>query len=259
MTAAASVWLTPCGSKSNASGSSSPTVVVMRRPPGRPRWTGVSGAANSASRWRQPPQGGQNSMWRGGHRHLDDPRLARRRPGRRAPRSPRTGPAGTRRSRRSSPRTPGRPRRAARRRPGSASTHVSRVHHLVGGAQKLVATRCPRRPRPRCSCPAASVRRGRRRLEQEVGVARGDEVLVLDPELRAQPLDLVVLGREVRARLGNRLELEVACRGRRRRRGGCARPPRAGDGGASRPSRASRTRRRAPPAAAPRRRPARRR
>ena len=246
------------GSKSNASGSSSPTVVVMRRPPGRPRWTGVSGAANSASRWRQPPHGGQNSMWAA---VTATSMILVWPPATRAPSAEVSAhcPCGIRRVldvRAHVHLAVHAAERGAHREVRVA--HVSGVHHLVGGAEQLLGRLVVRGVRSHDA--RAGQRRAlgaARRLEQEVGVARGDEVLVLDPELRAQPLDLLVLGGEVRARLGHRLELDVGAEARPRRRGGSARPPRSGDGGASRPSRASRTRHRAPRAAAPRRPPAR--
>ncbi len=45
----------------NASGSSSPSVTVRRRRSGSHRWTRACGVPNSASRWRQPPQGVQSA------------------------------------------------------------------------------------------------------------------------------------------------------------------------------------------------------
>src|SRR3954468_12618315 len=42
---------------SKLAGSSSAMVKLVFRPSGPQTWTGVSGSANSAMRWRQPPQG----------------------------------------------------------------------------------------------------------------------------------------------------------------------------------------------------------
>ena len=76
-TSAASRQLTGASGSPGAkeSGSSSPSVVRTCEPP---RWTGVSGLANSARRWRQPPQGGQMSISLGHHGHGGDLALAGR-------------------------------------------------------------------------------------------------------------------------------------------------------------------------------------
>ena len=63
----------------NAIGSSSPRVVVVRAArPAPARWTGVAGRPNSASRWRQPPQGVHRHLAAADHRDLDDRPLAGR-------------------------------------------------------------------------------------------------------------------------------------------------------------------------------------
>ncbi len=62
----------PCGSAVKAPGSSAPTVVRARSPARSARMTGVSGAANSASFWRQPPQGGTGSGLSAITQHLGD-------------------------------------------------------------------------------------------------------------------------------------------------------------------------------------------
>ena len=99
--------------------------------------------------------------------------------------------------------SPSTPRSAAPT--GKCECARARVHHLVGGAQELAPTRRSPGDRVRphdVGCRGARNGATAHRVEQQVRVARGDQVRVLDAQLGAQPLDLLVLGGEVGARLG---------------------------------------------------------
>ena len=61
-----------------AAGSNSPSVNVRRMPSGPAAWTGVSGPANSARRWRQPAAARRHQLTVGDRQHLGDIPLAGR-------------------------------------------------------------------------------------------------------------------------------------------------------------------------------------
>ena len=202
-----------------ASGSSSASVVGAARAP-----LGVARGAPAcrARRTRAGAGGsrrtaGRSSSWRGHHGLGADRALAGGHHRADAPTPPRTGPAGRRRSRR------WRRRGSApvgdaqrRRRPGSSST-----------ARRRCAWRRRRRP-------SSAVRR-RRAAGRSRSRPRGSP----SASSSRRRATCSCSRAEVGVGVGDRLELDEATRGRRRRRGGCARSRRAAGAGACRPRRAS--------------------
>ena len=193
----------PRGSNSNASGRSSPTVVVSRGPPGRPRCTGVSGARELREPLPAAAAGRAELHVLGGHGHLGDLGLAggderadRRGLGALALRIGRVldvradVDAPVRRAQRGADREA-----ASRARRRCASPRRRRASGSSGASACAPPARSGARASPRAAGPSSSSRPGSRpRSRAPRGAAR---------RLSCSPA-------QVRAGLRHRLELDVA-------------------------------------------------
>ena len=198
------------------SGSSSPSVVVRRTRSRSARWIGASSAANSRSRWRQPPHGVHELVARRRDDDLGDRPAAAR------------------------------DERADRRRLRALALRVGGVLHVRAGVAAAVGGAhggADGEVRVRRVGAAGGLARQRQQLrvglrprgDQRVGVGALAQRVVADPEQLAQLGDLRALAAQVGVRSGDRLELEERAEPADARRGGSAPcPATAAAGGACR-------------------------